>query len=324
MLHKRTLTQLVRDKARELGFEGCGFSKAQVLDIEARRLEEWLRMGYHGQMDWMENYFDKRIDPTALVEGAKSVISLFMSYHFEENEEIDHKQNHPKVAKYARGRDYHKVIRKKLQKIIDHVRDEVGEVHARAFVDSAPVMDKAWAVRSGLGWMGKNGNLLTKRHGSWILLGEIILDIEFDYDGPTTDHCGSCTRCIDACPTDAIIQPSVIDAKKCISYLTIELEESIPNAFRDSLEGWAFGCDICQDVCPWNRKSAYGQTKDFIPKAVFSSQSFSYWETLSKNEFIETFRGTPLMRSGYEKMKENVSFARESMPLNRDSRASLL
>lgn len=307
------LTQLVRQKAHELGFEGCAFSKAEQLDQEARQLESWLHQGFHGQMDWMERYFDKRTDPRKLVEGATSVISFFMSYHFEENQQIDQDSLIPKVAKYARGRDYHKVIKKKLLKIIDLLKEQVGDIHARAFVDSAPVMDKAWAVRSGLGWMGKNGNLLTRSYGSWILLGEIILDVEFMYDGPATDHCGSCTRCLDACPTGAIPQPSVIDANRCISYLTIELKDQIPDTFRDSMEGWAFGCDICQDVCPWNRKSMIGKSQDLMPKPVFSTHSYSFWDALSKDEFTDTFKGTPLMRSGFDKMKNNVAMAKSSI-----------
>ncbi len=309
----RRLTKLVRLKADELGFDGCAFSKADSLDNEAIKLENWLNQGFHGEMKWMENYFDMRMDPRKLVEGAKSVISLFVSYHFEENEEIDQNENSPKIAKYARGRDYHKVLKKKLHQLIDFIQKESGAIHARAFVDSAPVMDKAWAVRSGIGWMGKNGNVLTRKYGSWILLGEIILDVEFEYDGLTTDHCGSCTRCLDACPTEAIIQPSVIDATKCISYLTIELEETIPKTFRNSMEGWVFGCDICQDVCPWNRKSSFGNTQDLKPKSVFTSQSFSFWNTMTKDQFTHTFKGTPLMRSGYEKMKSNVTLAQESI-----------
>jgi len=306
------LTHKVRAKATELGFQGCGFSKAQHLEEESIHLEDWLHKGLHGEMKWMENHFEKRTDPRILMPGSKSVLSLFLSYNFEMNHEIDHRSDAPKVAKYARGRDYHKVIKKKLLHLIDYLKEEIGDVQARAFVDSAPVMDKAWAVRSGLGWLGKNGNILNKQSGSWILLGEIISDVEFVYDGPTTDHCGSCTRCMDACPTQAITQPSVIDSRKCISYLTIELKEQIPKEFHHSMKGWAFGCDICQDVCPWNRKSYFGQTDDLKPKPIFSVHQYDYWERLTKEQFTETYKGTPLMRSGFDKMKENVTIARLS------------
>lgn len=312
-MDRLAITYKVRNKATELGFQGCGFSKAQQLENEAIHLEQWLSKGLHGEMKWMENHFDKRIDPRKLVEGSKSVISVFMTYKFEENVIIDNQSSVPKIAKYARGRDYHKVIKKKLHHLIEFLQTEIGDIQARAFVDSAPVMDKAWAVRSGLGWMGKNGNILTRESGSWILLGEILTDVEFVYDGPTTDHCGSCTRCIDACPTQAIPQPSVIDSRKCISYLTIELEERIPSEFHQKMQGWAFGCDICQDVCPWNRKSALGSTDDLKPKAFFSIHSFEAWDALSIDEFSNLFRGTPLMRSGYEKMKENVKISEVSL-----------
>jgi epoxyqueuosine reductase len=308
-----SLSDAVRRKAMELGFQGCGFSRVSRLEDEARKLDAWLGMGYHADMEWMERHADLRIDPTRLVPGAKTVISVLAGYRFEENEQIDKWRDGPGIAKYARGRDYHKVLKKKLHLLLDHIRELAGTVEARVFVDSAPVMEKAWAARGGLGWLGKNGNLLNRSIGSWFLLGEIILDVDFEPDGPVTDHCGSCTRCIDACPTQAIVQPSVIDSGRCISYLTIEWKRTMPAERIKELNGWAFGCDICQDVCPWNRRSAQGMFDDLRPKAFHRERgSYDDWLELNEDGFKEIFSGTPLMRSGWDKLIVTVKDMAES------------
>ncbi|MGK7368877.1 MAG: tRNA epoxyqueuosine(34) reductase QueG, partial [Candidatus Halalkalibacterium sp. M3_1C_030] len=243
-------TQRVREEALRLGFDGCGFSKAQRLEKEERRLEEWLNQGRHGSMGWMENYFDKRVDPTKLVPGSKSVVSVIGSYYHPDHERQQQESGKPKIAKYAQGRDYHKVYKGKLKKLFNFTKELVGNIHGRIFVDSAPVLDKAWAARSGLGWIGKNSNLLNKDIGSFFFIGEMIIDVEFIYSTQVTDHCGTCTRCIDACPTNAIYEPYRVDSNKCISYLTIELKDQIPEKHRNDLGQWMYGCDICQDVCP--------------------------------------------------------------------------
>ena len=319
------LTRRVRNLAHELGFQAVGFSKAGELDQEARRLEEWLGAGLHADMGWMENHFDMRIDPRKLVPGARSVISLAASYHAPAAEgtqeprqrtdpEPDDRPDVIRTARYAKGRDYHRALRKPLKTLLREIRSQAGDVQGRVFVDSAPVMEKAWAVRSGLGWLGKNGNVLNRSLGSWFLLCEIVVDAEFVYDAPGRDHCGSCTRCIDACPTGAIPLPSVIDSSRCISYLTIELKEKMPDEFRDRTQGWAFGCDICQEVCPWNRKASAGAMPDLQPRGVFApgganAGSSAFWSKLTEPEFENWFRGTPLMRSGYRKMMDSVAAA---------------
>jgi epoxyqueuosine reductase len=246
-------TDLIKTEAKRLGFMDCRISKAGFLEEEAPRLEEWLANGSHGKMSYMENHFDKRLDPTKLVEGAKAVISLSLNYYSTETRsDIDA----PKISMYAYGRDYHKVIKAKLKALINYIHEEIGEVGGRAFVDSAPVMDKAWAVKSGIGWMGKHSNVLSKKTGSFYFISELILDLELSADSPVTDHCGKCTACIDACPTGAIIKPYVVDGSKCISYFTIELKDEIfPKEYHGKFDDWVFGCDICQEVCPWNRFS---------------------------------------------------------------------
>ena len=244
-------TQLIKTEAKRLGFLSCGISKAEFLEEEAPRLEKWLNQNMHGEMQYMENHFDKRLDPTKLVEGSKSVISLLLNYFPSEEQNSDSY----KISKYAYGTDYHFVIKDKLKTLLHFIQEEIGEVHGRAFVDSAPVLDKTWAAKSGLGWIGKNSNLLTQQVGSFYFVAELIVDLELDYDSPVTDHCGTCTACIDACPTDAIVQPYVVDGSKCISYITIELKNEIPSEFDGKLDDWMFGCDVCQDVCPWNRFS---------------------------------------------------------------------
>ncbi|MEX2463449.1 MAG: tRNA epoxyqueuosine(34) reductase QueG [Balneolaceae bacterium] len=306
-------TYKVRQKAIELGFDACGFSKAGPLDDEAFRLEQWLNQNLHGTMAWMENNFDKRIDPTKLVPGAKSVVSVIMSYRFKENEQFDLNSGGPKIAKYARGRDYHKVFKSRLKKLFFYTKELIGDLDGRFFVDSAPVMDKAWVQRSGLGWIGKNGNMLNKRHGSWFLIGEMILDVPFVYDSPVTDHCGSCTACIDACPTHAIHEPYRIDSNRCISYLTIELKERIPEHLQNQTAGWMFGCDICQDVCPWNRNAGFGQDDDLRPREKVLHPPLDSWSLITEDQFDSIFEGSPVRRAGFNKFKEDAEFAEISL-----------
>lgn len=304
----------IRNKAYELGFDLCGFARAQKLDNEAFRLEQWLNQNRHGTMNWMENNFEKRIDPTQLVPGAKSIVSVLASYRFEENEKYDQNHSTPKIAKYARGRDYHKVFKKKLKDLFFFAQNEIGNVNGRFFVDSAPVLDKVWAQRAGLGWIGKNSNLLNKKFGSWFLIGELILDVPFVYDAPETEHCGACTKCIDACPTDAIYEPYRVDGSKCISYLTIELKDHIPSEFQEKMGEWAFGCDICQDVCPWNRKAEYGHINDLAPrKSVLHPSGVKQWSSITKKEFDDIFEGSPVRRAKHEWFINNASLAERNI-----------
>lgn len=295
-------TKIVKDKAAELGFFACNIAVAQRLEAEASQLEQWLSSGYHASMQWMENHFEKRVDPRQLVPGAKSVVSLGFNYF----PDAEQPEGVPKIARYAYGRDYHKVIKKKLHAFLNFLQEEIGEIHGRAFVDSGPVMERQWAQRSGLGWLGKNALLLTKGRGSYFFLSELILDVELIPDPPTTDHCGTCTACIDACPTDAIVAPQVIDSNRCISHATIELKENIPAHFSGHMEGWAFGCDICQEVCPWNRFSKPHSEPDFKPPHERLNLSASDWAEMTEEVFSKHFNGTPVRRAGLEKMKGNV------------------
>ena len=251
-MNKEDYTLLIKTEAKRLGFLSCGISKAQFLEEEAPRLENYLNKNMNGQMRYMENHFDKRLNPTLLVEDSKSVVSLLLNYF---PSEVQQDSNAPKLSKYAYGHDYHHIIKDKLKHLLHFIQDEIGEVSGRAFVDSAPVLDKAWAAKSGLGWVGKHSNLITQQVGSFYFIAELIIDLELEYDSVTTDHCGSCTACIDACPTEAIVEPYVVDGSKCISYLTIELKENLPSSFKGKMDDWMFGCDVCQDVCPWNRFS---------------------------------------------------------------------
>ncbi|PAU95539.1 tRNA epoxyqueuosine(34) reductase QueG [Aliifodinibius salipaludis] len=309
----RERTQKVREYALRLGFNACGFAKAGRLEKEERRLREWLNQDRNGTMGWMENHFEKRVDPTKLVPGSKSVVSVIGSYFHPDHERQMEQDGTPKIAKYAQGRDYHKVYKKKLKKLFAQTKELLGGLEGRVFVDSAPVLDKAWAVKSGLGWMGKNSNILNKNIGSFFFIGEMIVDAEFNYDTPVTDHCGSCTRCIDACPTNAIYEPYRVDATKCISYLTIELKDEIPEEYRDDLEGWMFGCDICQNVCPWNRDAPYGEMEDLFPRKKILDHDINYWEELDIPQYDALFEGSAIRRAKFEKYKDNVAAAAENL-----------
>jgi epoxyqueuosine reductase len=303
--HQRT--ELIRNEALRLGFDACGFARARRLEQEERRLEEWLKQDRHGTMGWMENHFDKRVDPTKLVPGSKSVVSVIGSYFHPDHKEHIKREGSPKIAKYAQGRDYHKVFKKKLKHLFYFAQEQFGDVQGRFFVDSAPVLDKAWAREAGLGWIGKNSNLLNKTQGSFFFIGEMITDLEFEYDGLTTDHCGSCTRCIDACPTDAIYEPYRVDGSRCISYLTIELKDRIPDEFKEQLGEWMFGCDICQDVCPWNRDAAFAQFEDLYPRDKVTDKPIEFWEQLTKSAFNDIFEGSAVRRAKYDGFQRNVS-----------------
>lgn len=301
-------TRRIKEEAKRLGFLSCGISRAEFLEEEAPRLEKWLKQGMHGEMRYMENHFDKRLDPRRLVDGAKSVISLLLNYYPSEEQVPDTY----KISKYAYGQDYHHVIKAKLRELHAFISREIGEVNGRAFVDSAPVLDKVWAARSGLGWIGKHSNLLTQQVGSFYFIAELIIDLELEYDTPVTDHCGSCTACIDACPTEAIIQPYVVDGSKCISYLTIELRDEIPTSFRDKMDDWAFGCDVCQDVCPWNRFSKPHSEPLFNPHPDLLGMSKKDWEEITEEVFQKVFKGSAVKRTKFKGLKRNISFLNSS------------
>ena len=306
-MHRSRATAIVKRLAKEQGFMACGISKAEFLEEEATGLEQWLKYGYHGEMTWMENHFEERLDPRKLVPGAKSVISVLLNYFPKKGQAPDG----PKISKYAYGRDYHKVIRNKLKRILTGIHDEIGQVNGRGFVDSAPVMDRAWARRSGLGWIGKHSLLLTKNAGSFYFIGELIIDLELDPDGPSTDHCGSCTACMDACPTEAIVSPTVVDSNKCISYLTIEYKKALPTEFQEKMEQWVYGCDICQDVCPWNRFSSPHQEPDFNIREAIRKNGWQEWEEITHELWEEIMQGSAIRRTGYEGFKRNLSFAKK-------------
>ncbi len=297
-------TQLIKTEAKRLGFLSCGISKAQFLEEEAPRLEKWLNKNMHGKMQYMENHFDKRLDPTKLMEGSKSVISLLLNYFPSEKQN----DNSYKLSKYAYGVDYHFVIKDKLKQLLEFIQSEIGEVHGRAFVDSAPVLDKAWAAKSGLGWMGKHTNLLSQQLGSFYFIAELIVDLELDYDSPTTDHCGSCTACIDACPTQAIVEPYVVDGSKCISYFTIELKDNIPSEYKGKFDDWMFGCDICQDVCPWNRFSKPHKEPLFNPHPELKEMTKKDWEEITEDVFKKIFQKSAVKRTKYSGLKRNIKF----------------
>jgi epoxyqueuosine reductase len=302
-------TRLIKNKAEELGFFYCGISEATFLEEEADRLEDWLKKDYHGKMKYMENHFDKRLDPRLLVDDAKSVISLLLNYY---PETVQADSESPRISKYAYGEDYHFVIKDKLKEFLNYINDEIGEVNGRAFVDSAPVMDKSWAKKSGLGWVGKNTNLINPKSGSFFFIAELIIDLPLNYDGPMKDYCGTCTRCIDECPTEAIVQPYVVDGSKCISYLTIELkDELIPSEFQGKMDNWMFGCDVCQDVCPWNRFSTPHSENRFDPHENLLNMSKADWHDLTQEVFSEIFKRSAVKRTKFKGLKRNIQFLKD-------------
>lgn len=287
----------------------CGISKAAFLEEEAPRLEAWLKRGMHGEMRYMENHFDKRLDPRRLVDGAKSVISLALNY-FTDEEQVD--VSGPKISKYAYGEDYHFVIKNKLKRLMAAIAENIGEVNGRVFVDSAPVLDKAWAKKAGLGWIGKNTNLISKKAGSFFFLAELIVDLELEYDvKPAADHCGNCTSCIDACPTQAIVAPYVVDGSRCISYLTIELKNEIPPEFNGKMDNWMFGCDVCQDVCPWNKFSVMHNEPAFNPHPDLLQLSTRDWEEITEEIFQKVFQKSAVKRTKLAGLKRNINFLKE-------------
>ena len=307
MNNKSLHTQLIKKEAERLGFLSCGISQAKFLETEAPRLENWLKNNNHGEMIYMENYFDKRLDPRLLVDGAKSVISLLLNYYPSKFQTEDTY----KISKYAYGRDYHGVIKQKMSQLTAFIREEIGEINAQIFVDSAPVLDKAWAAKSGLGWIGKNSNLISKKTGSFFFLAEIICDLELDYDYATTDHCGNCTACIDACPTQAIEQPYVVNGSKCISYFTIELQNAIPSEMKGTFDDWMYGCDVCQDVCPWNRFSKPHNEPLFQPRANLLELTKSDWDSLNKETFNKVFKKSAVKRIKFDGLVRNINFLGE-------------
>jgi len=302
-------TQRIKNKTKDLGFFFCGISKAEFLEDEAIHLESWLKRNYHGKMGYMENHFDKRLDPRLLVDDAKSVVTVLLNY-FPEDTQLDSEA--PKLSKYAYGEDYHFVIKDKLNELVTYIQKEIGEVAGRVFVDSAPVMDKAWAKRSGAGWMGKNTNIIHPKQGSFFFIAELILDLELEPDGPIKDYCGTCTKCIDECPTDAIVEPYVVDGSKCISYLTIELKDAIlPNEFKGKMDNWMFGCDICQDVCPWNRFSKPHTESRFKPHDNLLHLTKNDWKDLTQEVFGDLFKNSAVKRTKFDGLKRNIDFILE-------------
>jgi epoxyqueuosine reductase len=291
---------------RELGFDFCGIARAQQLDEDARRLEQWLNKGLHGNMQYMENYFDLRIDPTKLVPGAKSVITVLLNYFPQQTQQ----PGTPNISKYAYGKDYHEVIKSKLHALLAMINEHIGEVHGRGFVDSAPVLERSWAQRSGLGWIGKNGNLLTKTQGSFFFIATLIVDLELEYDDPfAKDYCGSCRKCIEACPTGAITDSKVINGSQCISYYTIELKDMLlPDDKKGQFADWMFGCDVCQDVCPWNRFAKPTRETGFAPIPEILNFTTKEWESLTEEAFKQIFRHSPMKRAKYQGIQRNIKF----------------
>lgn len=302
--NKDKYSQIIKAESKRLGFLSCGISRAGFLEEEAPRLEIWLNNQMHGQMSYMENHFDKRLNPALLVDGAKSVISLLLNYYPSEHQNKDSY----KISKYAYGQDYHHVIKGKLKELLLFIQTEIGEVSGRAFVDSAPVLDKAWAAKSGLGWVGKNSNLITQKVGSFYFIAELIVDLELEYDTPTTDHCGTCTACLDSCPTEAIVAPYVVDGSKCISYFTIELKDNLPHEMKGKFDDWMFGCDVCQDVCPWNRFSKPHNEPLFNANSEILNFSKSDWEEITLDTFQKVFKNSAVKRTKYEGLLRNINF----------------
>jgi epoxyqueuosine reductase len=297
----------IKQEAQDLGFLSCGIAEATFLEEEAPRLEQWLKAGHHGTMHYMERHFDKRLDPRKLVPGARSVISLLYNYY---TPQLQSDPEAPKISKYAYGTDYHFVLKKKLKRLFQRLQERFGAIQGRVFVDSAPVMDKAWAVKSGLGWLGKNTNVIAPKKGSFFFICEIITDLELEYDAPITDHCGTCTACIDACPTGAL-SPYQIDGSKCISYFTIELKDALPPAMQDQMDHWMFGCDVCQNVCPWNRFSQPHQEPQFAPHPDLLSMTHADWVELTRETFDKVFKSSAVKRTKFEGLKRNISFIQE-------------
>ncbi|MEB8346833.1 tRNA epoxyqueuosine(34) reductase QueG [Flavobacteriaceae bacterium KMM 6898] len=303
-MNRSKFSNLIKTEAKRLGFLSCGISKAEFLEEEAPRLEKWLNKNMQGEMGYMENHFDKRLDPRLLVDGAKSVISLLLNYYPEEKQNEDSY----KLSKYAYGQDYHHIIKAKLKTLQEFITQEIGEVNGRAFVDSAPVLDKAWAAKSGLGWIGKHSNLLTQQVGSFYFIAELIVDLDLMYDSKVTDHCGTCTACLDACPTQAIVEPYVVDGSKCISYLTIELKNQIPTDFKDKMDDWIFGCDVCQDVCPWNKFSKSHNEPLFNPHPDLLSMTKKDWEEITEDVFKKVFQKSAVKRTKFSGLTRNIDF----------------
>ena len=301
---------IIKRKAAAYGFEDCGISKAGFLEEDAVFLDQWLKNNYHGEMKYMENHFDKRLDPTLLVEGSKSVISLMYNYYPEEKIPEEHNL---KISKYAYGEDYHEVIKEILRTMVEELREEIGDFGCRVFVDSAPVLERSWARKSGLGWIGKNANLIAKKRGSFFFLAEIICDLELEEDHATTDHCGSCRKCIDACPTNAIVSDKIVDGSRCISYATIELKDEIPAEFQNKMEDWMFGCDICQDVCPWNRFSVPTLQPRFQPNEYIKKYRTTEWKEITQEIFSEIFRKSPVKRTRFAGLQRNIKALTEEL-----------
>jgi epoxyqueuosine reductase len=310
-MQKVDYKKVIRDKARALGFFHCGFSEANFLEEEAPQLERWLNQNYNGKMAYMSNHFDKRLDPRLLVDDAKTVVSLLLNY-FPEEKQAD--PSAPKISKYAYGEDYHFVIKDKLTELLEHIKQEIGEVSGRVFVDSAPVMDKVWAKKSGLGWIGKHTNLIHPQNGSFFFIAELIIDLAIEPDGPIQDYCGTCTKCIDACPTEAIVQPYVVDGSKCISYFTIELkDELLPSEFKGKMDNWMFGCDVCQDVCPWNRFSKVTKEDRFKPTLSLLDLTNNDWKNLQLETFDLLFKKSAVKRTKFEGLKRNIQFIQKEI-----------
>jgi len=305
-MNKEQHAQMIKAEALRLGFLFCGIAEATFLENEAPQLDTWLRNKYNGKMSYMENYFDKRLDPRLLVDNAKSVISVALNY-FTNDKPLD--TTAPKISTYAYGTDYHFVIKEKLSLLLQYINEHIGEVDGRAFVDSAPVLDKVWAQKAGMGWQGKHTNLINKNAGSFFFIGELIIDLPLAYDMAfETDHCGTCTKCIDACPTEAIIAPYVVDASKCISYLTIELKDNIPNSFKGKMDNWMFGCDVCQDVCPWNRFAVPHKVEEFLPHPDLLQMTKNDWQEITDDVFSKLFKSSAVKRTKFIGLKRNIDF----------------
>ncbi len=315
MTQKQKHTQFLKSEAYRLGFQYVGISKAEFLNEDAPKLEEWLKRNYQGKMAYMANHFDKRLDPSLLVPGAKSVVTLLYNYYTPQKQKDT---TAPKISMYAYGKDYHFIIKDKLKELLHSLQEQIGDINGRCFVDSAPVMERSWAAKSGTGWIGKNSLLINKEAGSYFFLAELIIDLDLEVDGPIKDYCGTCTRCIDACPTNAIVADQVIDGSKCISYLTIELKEAIPNEFKNKMDNWMFGCDVCQEVCPWNRFSTKHQEENFEPHPDLLEMKKSDWEELTQEVFQKVFKKSAVKRTKFTGLKRNISFLKESTSKNNE------